>query len=73
MRSPKDYAALRNHSACKPWSIQIQNKEVRTGKGAVRFELRPGDGWYDGSVFSSRSELSESESRPKISVIRGRS
>ena len=51
--------AFRNHSNQKPWSIQIQNEIVRAGKGAVRFELRPFDGWHDSNIYSSRAELRE--------------
>ena len=51
---------LKNHSAKKPWSITIQNEIVRAGTGAVRFELRPNDGWGDGYYPDSRAELSES-------------
>ena len=57
------YPTFNNNSAKESWSIKIQNEIVRAGDGAVRFELRPFDGYNDGNINSSRAELSESSYR----------
>jgi hypothetical protein len=62
------YPTLINESAKEAWSITIQDKIVRAGDGAVRFELRPFDGrhetFYKG--FGSRAELSEWKIKAKM-------
>jgi hypothetical protein len=60
------YSSFNLNSARKPWSMQVNNYNKRSGDGSVRFELRGNDGWYDGFKMSSRTELSEHRVRPLL-------